>query len=224
MTAPLEPLTPLERVRLEAAVSSYQQQLDMDPEALGYLASRGLTTETVGLFRLGYVDEPGAGHGRYRGMLAIPTLTGPDAHPVSLRFRCIQGHEHSGHGKYNSMRGAPNRLYNATVLHAIGPDEDLHLTEGEIDTQVLTQLGYRAVGVTGAAAFTAHHASMLAGAPRVYVWGDGDAAGQDFIAKATGLLRGSAVGVPMPDGMDVNDLFLDGGAKAISSAIERVVG
>ena len=223
MSEKLEPLAPLEKARLERAVASYQDQLDMDPAALAYLAGRGLTSETIRLFRLGYVDEPEAGHGRYRDMLAVPTLTGPDAHPVSLRFRCIQGHEHSGHGKYNSMPGAPNRLYNATVLHAIGPDEDLHITEGEVDAQVLTQLGYRAVGVTGAAAFTAHHASMLAGAPRVYVWGDGDPAGQDFIVKVTGFLRGSAVGVPVPDGMDVNSLFLDSGARAISSAIERAV-
>lgn len=227
MTDRHRPLEPLQRSQLALATSRYADALRGSDSAVGWLLSRGLTRETVERFQLGYVAPEAAlpQHGMYRGMIAIPFLSDRDRHPVMLRFRCIEEHDHraNGHGKYNSMSGEANRMFNSPTILEAGPSEVIHVCEGEVDAMTLEQLGHRAVAITGANAFKKHHAIMLEGVPRVPVWGDGDKAGHEFTASVLKFLRGSALGVGVPDGMDVNELYLTGGRDVIDDLIKKTL-
>lgn len=211
------PLTDLQRAELEQAVSAYGEALRGDVSAVRYLTARGLSRATVERFRLGVVHRPMPGHYGKEGMLAIPYLAGRDRHPVSIRFRCIQDHDcrELRHGKYQGLPGDATRMFNATAMLDMDVHAALDVTEGEMDAMILTQLGYHAVAIPGAHAFKRHHAIMLDGMPSVRVWGDGDKAGHEFIAAVKKSLPRTAVGIDMPDGHDVNKLFLEQGELSI---------
>ena len=227
MTDRHQPLEPLRRSQLALATARYNDALSGSDSAVRWLLGRGLTRETVDRFQLGYVAPEVAlpEHGMYRGMIAIPFLSDYDRHPVMLRFRCIEEHDHraNGHGKYNSMPGEANRVFNSPTILEAAPSEVIHVCEGEVDAMTLEQLGHRAVAITGANAFKKHHAIMLEGVPRVCVWGDGDKAGHEFTASVLKFLRGTALGVGVPDSMDVNDLYLAHGREAIDELIKKTL-
>ena len=217
----LVPLSGSQRVTLEMAVKRYEEALTV--EAARYLLARGVTKETAGINRLGVVDDPEPSHWNYQGMLSIPYL-GPDDKPVAIRFRCMKDHNHRehGHGKYNSLTGAPNRLYNVRqiVAQAAGEDGIIHLTEGEFDAMILTQCGFPAVAAPGAKSWLPRHTAMLAGFEQVYIWGDPDEAGAQFVQEVERALRGSAQPIRLTSG-DVNETFLEGGTDALHAAFER---
>lgn len=196
----LQPLSESQLETLEMAVSQYQGQLG--PGAAQYLMGRGITEETALTFRLGVVDVPAPGHERYRGWLAIPYLDAA-GRPVSVRFRCIESHEHVGHGKYASLAGDPPRLFNVGAL--LEDADELHITEGEFDAMILTQLGLCAVGVPGASLWRGYFPFLLDGVPSVRVWGDPDSAGGDFVRKVCGTVP-QAVPVQLTLG-DVSETF-----------------
>lgn len=203
---------------LDRAVTEYQEALEFS-DAEKYLLSRGLTEDTINHFRLGYVETPRMGHG-HRGWIAIPYL-GVDGRPLSIRFRCIQDHDcgERGHGKYAGLAGERTRPYN--VRSYVDSDDTIHLTEGEFDTMILQQNGYHAMAIPGAQNYKRHYTPMLSGFSRIYVWGDGDEAGQHFIHRVI-QSNSAAVGVPLSDGDDVNSLFLREGAQGIENLIESV--
>lgn len=143
------PLEPLQRAQLELATSKYAAALGGSDKAVQWALSRGLNQATVERFRLGYADPEVAApqHGMYRGMIAIPFLSGDDRHPVMLRFRCIEEHDHraNGHGKYNSMSGEANRMFNSPTILEADPSETIHVCEGECfpdGAEVLTPRGW----------------------------------------------------------------------------------
>ena len=154
--------------------------------------------------RLGVVLDPFPGHGKFHGFLAIPYL---DQHgkPLTIRFRCIQEHDHrqAGHGKYMSTSHDPARVFNIRAIH--DADEEIHITEGEIDALTLNAVGLPAIGIPGATGWRPHHRRMLAGFSRVWVWGDPDDAGAQFTQKVTASMK-QAKGVRLP-GTDVNDTY-----------------
>lgn len=223
MSEQREPLSPLERAEMERAVTMYERGLRGSVRGVQALTARGLTRETVERFRFGVVIDPAPGHERYRGMLAIPYLSGDDRHPVTVRFRCLEDHDCKlfRHGKYQSLSGDKGRMFNVPAILESDPEVDLHVCEGEIDVATLSQLGYAAVGFPGASTFRAHHAVMLAGAGRVHVWGDGDKAGREFSSKVKSFLKWSAMVVPVPDGEDVNSVFVRDGAEGVERLLER---
>lgn len=214
----LQPLSDSQMEALEWAVSAYQGQHTEDTEA--YLDARGIgLRERLG-FRLGVVGgkDIRPDHARYAGMLAIPYLD-KDGRPLSLRFRCLQTHDHreKGHGKYNSLAGEIGRMFNIKAIHQ--PGDEVHVTEGEAESIILTKLGYSAVGIPGAQAWRPHHRRMLAGFSKVYVWGDPDEAGMEFGRKVSSSIRGARVIIPTLG--DVNETYLLGGPEAITDLIER---
>ena len=180
--------------------------------------ARGLNRESVVTARLGVVDDPIPGHGRFTGMLAIPFLD-RDGKPLQLRFRCLEQHEHRDfhHGKYNSMAGDPVRMFNVGALHRAA--DEIHVTEGELDALVLNQLGLPAVAIPGALLYRNHHRRMLAGFSTVWSWGDPDDAGAELNQKIIRSLR-QAKAVSLRDG-DVTDTFLKGGQSAIFALIGK---
>lgn len=181
---------------------------DMTAEAARFLLQRGVTEESARTFRLGVAADPIPGHEAGQNKLVIPYLS-REGYPLTVRFRTIPPAEK----KYLSLGGDTNRMFNISALfHAT---DTIHLTEGEMDAIILHQLGLPAVALVGANGFAPRHARMLAGFSRIWVWGDGDAAGAELVNTVTRRLPYSAKGVQVAPGTDVNDIYLSHGAGAL---------
>lgn len=185
-------------------MARYGQAVDL---AADYLAGRGLFESTARSMRLGVVDDPLPGDETYRHRLCIPYLT--RAGVVSIRFRCIQQHDCSAHGgtKYLGYPGAPTHLFNVGALFV--PGDLVCVTEGELDAVVLSQAGLPSVGIPGANNWKKHYPRILEDFRRIIVFADGDDAGKKFGKLVAESVEGVTV-VTMPEGMDVNDVYLDG--------------
>lgn len=206
-----KPLSDSLRKSLEQATSSYEAHLD---EAVEYLARRGLTDR--GLFarmRLGFVADPSSEDVPARGRLAIPSL-GPEGNVYNIRFRAIDDQK----PKYWGRSGMPTRLWNLRAVAEAG--DVIAITEGELDALTLEHMGVRAVGTPGANSWQRHHPRIFAGFSKVWVVGDGDQPGNDFARKVCESLP-SGVRVQLPEGEDVNSLFVKGGVAAINAALGR---
>ncbi|MCZ4086231.1 MULTISPECIES: toprim domain-containing protein [Streptomyces] len=163
-------------------------------------------------------DHPFPGHEKYRGMLSIPYLDRNDA-PLTIRFRCLQDHDHRtfGHGKYNTIKDDPPRMYGVGSVHKA--DSVIEVTEGELDRIILEKLGLHAVAIPGASIWQGRHRRMLAGFNRVRIWGDPDDAGAEFTARICRALR-SAKGMRLRAG-DVTETYVQEGAEALLGLIKE---
>ncbi|MFI2672560.1 toprim domain-containing protein [Streptomyces albidoflavus] len=195
---------------MEEATASYQAALTAD--AARFLLGRGIGQDEAVTYRLGVVADPHPGHERQRGRLAIPYL-GHDGRVLTIRFRCLEEHDHRAyrHGKYNTLKDDPPRLYGVDAIHKA--DDEIHLTEGELDAVTLRRIGFHAAAVPGAALWRPRHRRMLAGFSKVWVWGDPDEAGSELVTRISRSLR-AAQGVRLHDG-DVTETYLAGGAEAL---------
>jgi len=189
---------------LEKATESYAQNLQ---EIVPYLQSRGITEQTATMFRLGFVREPEMGHEPYVGKLAIPYLTPTGV--IDIRFRSLNS---DGGPKYMSRPGATTHIYNITAL---SNDSDvLAICEGELDTVVATQAGFSAVGLPGANNWKSFYNRVLADWSKVILLCDGDNAGREM-AKHLSRELDNVFPVFMPEGQDVNDVYLTEGAEGL---------
>ncbi len=195
---------------LEEATSTYQAALT--PHAERLLRERGITKAEAATYRLGVVADPYPGHERQAGRLAIPYL-GHDGRVLTIRFRCLEEHDHRAfqHGKYNTLKDDPPRLYGVDAIHRAS--DEIHVTEGELDALTLRRIGLHAIGVPGASLWQPRHRRMLAGFSRVWVWGDPDEAGAELVTRISRSLR-TAQGVRLRDG-DVTETYVAGGADAL---------
>lgn len=197
-------LTPEQRLLLESQTSQYQSNLYVAAE---YLEARGITEDTAVTARLGVVDEPihGDSEAAY-SRLSIPYLTPSGV--VDLRYRCIRGHDcgEVGCPKYLGRPGSSLRIYGVEDLVSAG--SSIGVTEGELDRLILHQLGYSAVGLPGAESWKRHWRRLFEDFERIVVFGDGDAAGHRFIKKMMDEFPQNVEGVQLPDGEDVNSMYL----------------
>lgn len=202
---------------LAKAVTMYSTALDSDIDTVMYLDARGIDEETAAIARLGVVTDPAPGHEKFRGMLAIPYLD-KDGEPLTVRFRCIQDHDHREykHGKYMSLPGDPGRMFSIGSIFRAG--NEIHICEGEMDCLVLNKIGRHAVAMPGATTWRPRHRRMLAGFSRVWVWGDPDEAGAEMVAKVTQSLRSA---IPLQLEADVNDTYLAGGKEALERVLAK---
>lgn len=215
----MQPLSASQREALEEATTSYAEALMRAPDAARFLLARGIDADVARTFRLGVVHrEPFPGHSRFVGSLAIPYLD-RESKPLSMRFRCFEDHDHRahGHGKYMSMTDEPTRVYNVRGIHRA--DSVMHIAEGEFDAMILEKVFGNGAGFPGARSWAPRHRRMLAGFNRVWVWGDPDDAGAEFVQKVSRQVR-SAKGVRLLDG-DVSDTYIKGGAEALKALIEK---
>lgn len=197
-------LSKSQRELLAKAVSRYEESL---PEALPYLEARGIQEATARMFRLGFVKEPETGHEPYIGRLAIPYLT--PAGPIDIRFRSMA--EDSA-PKYMSRPGASTHIFNIMALNQEAPF--LTVCEGELDTVIATQAGFTAVGLPGANNWKQFYSRVLADWEKIILLCDGDNAGREM-AKNLSRELDNVVAVFMPDGQDVNDVFMAEGADGL---------
>lgn len=213
----LRPLSDSQMELLEEATASYQAAVT--PAVARYLHERGIGREEAVTNRLGVVRNPFPGHGKFQDFLAIPYLD-KDGRPLTIRFRCLLSDQHNCrdlyHGKYMTVADDIPRMYGiGSVFEA---DDEIHVTEGELDRIILRKLGLPTVGVPGAKMWANRHRRMLAGFSRVYVWADPDDAGAELAAKITRALRSAK---PVRLQQDVTDTYKAGGKEAIFAALGR---
>lgn len=172
-----------------------------------YLASRGIPLEVARLAQLGVVAEPETGHEQYVGRLSIPYITKTGV--VDLRFRSLNP---AVEPKYMGLTGAETKMYN--VLDVDKANDIIGVCEGELDTLTMSScVGIPCVGVPGANSWKKHYTRLLADFQRVFVFADGDQPGTEF---ARSLARELPVTiVQMPDGGDVNSVYVSEGADFI---------
>lgn len=205
-----------ERMALEAATAAYQADLESDAQAQQYLAGRGISPETARHFRLGVVRRPAQGHEALAGRLSLPYIT--PAGVVNANYRCIADHDCKaveGHRKYLKPEGLPVNLFNVGALKA--PGDVICICEGEIDTISLSACGIPAVGVSGVNAWRDYFRLCFQDFTRVYAFGDADDAGKGLNKKLIEAVR--AIPVRLPNGEDVNSLYLKGGADALRQLV-----
>lgn len=202
-------LTASARKLLEQATVRYEADLD---KAASYLAARGLTEQAARTYRLGYVTGEHPADSEYANRLAIPYVT-PAGGVVDIRYRALD----DSTPKYLSRAGAKTRLFGVTNLLVESPV--LYVTEGELDCCTSSAMcGLVTVGVPGANNWQPHFKLLMADYVKVVVLCDGDEAGRQF-GKTVCREVDTAVAVSMPAGMDVNDLFLQGGREAVLNRV-----
>lgn len=185
---------------LEAAKYYYKNQ-DLAGE---YLQKRGITQDAARTFRLGVVAEPLPGHDSYKDRLVIPYTTRTGV--VDLRFRAMNHAE----PKYLGLPGASTHLYNVTSV--FDAQDWIAICEGEIDTITLDSIGFPTIGVPGANNWKKHYSKILQDFDKVYVFADGDQAGSDF-GRSLARELSNVIVIQMPDGEDVNSMFLSKGKE-----------
>lgn len=208
-------LSSSQRKLLEKAASNYEMHLT---QAATYLGSRGIPMETATLCRFGVVIDPEPGHEQMVSRLSIPYIT--RAGIVAFKFRCMHNHDckAAGHAKYLAPLGQLRRLYNVEALFA--PGDEIAITEGELDAVVLTMCGIPAVGVSGTDGWRPHFTRLFGGYQRVLMWADNDPpkdgrrAGER-LAKTVAKELSQAVVIGLPEGQDVNSVYLTEGAEGL---------
>jgi DNA primase len=194
---------------LEQATAAYETQVD---QVAGYLAARGISQEAAFTHRLGFVADPLVGHERYVGRLAIPYVTPTCV--TDVRFRAVNDDDSP---KYLSREGAETHLYN---VQAFEIDSDfIAICEGEMDTIISHSMcSIPTIGLAGANAWKPWYARAFADYHKVFVLTDGDQPGRDLGKKIAQQID-VAVVVSMPDGMDVNEVFIRDGVEGVRGRI-----
>lgn len=197
-----------QRELLTRATEKYSASIQL---AEDYLKQRGIPLEVARLARLGVVEEPEVGHEAFKGRLSIPYLSKSGV--VDLRFRSLNP---AVEPKYMGLTGADTRMYNVLDIEKAG--DWIGVCEGELDTLTLSAcVGIPCVGVPGANSWKKHYTRLLADFERVFVFADGDQPGREF---ASSLARELPVTiVNMPDGEDVNSVFVAEGADFLRSKV-----
>lgn len=219
----------------------------LGPQGRAFLRSRGLDPDVAEVYGFRSIEEPSdwaevreelgsrwdgpdidaagleAGpFGWRRPVLAIP-FYGLDLAVDAIRFRNIAA-DATGGDRYRDLAGRrPSVPFNAgRGLRALREGADLHVTEGEFDCWTL-HAGHglpHVIGLPGATVpWRGEWSRYLHRARRVFLWHDGDDAGDGAISTLARLL-GTAFGPewvrerclrpPIPAGQDVNDLHRAG--------------
>jgi DNA primase len=198
------------RTSLEQATDSYQGYVSMASE---YLAGRGIDQSLANTFRLGVVAEPIIGHELYEGRLSIPYVTRSGV--VYMKFACMLGHDHHDESvtcpKYMNIASSTH-IYN--VNDFFRDSSYIAMAEGEHDTQILSRYVCPAVGVPGVKNWKPHYERLFQDYERVFMFADGDKYGKDF-ARFISQTLDSVTVIHMPDGEDVNSMFMAEGPDGL---------
>lgn len=212
----MQTLSAAERQFFELAASTYQNDLAGDTSAQAYLASRGLDLRAANTSRLGVVRTPLVGHENLRGRLVIPYVTPSGV--VNFSFRCLRQHvcKDVGCPKYLPIEGRERNIYN--VLDLKKDSTFICVAEGELDALTLSLCGLPAVGMPGAKQWKKHFSRCLEDFDRILAFGDGDKSGRGFGSFLTKEVR--AIPVALPDGEDVNSLYMKEGPDGLRRLID----
>jgi replicative DNA helicase len=212
------PVTTKKKAFPLSANADYESALQNSPEALAYLASRGLTKETAAEWHLGYKVTADGVH-----QLIIPYVHRGQI--VDVKYRLLPKSENGSRPKYTRY-GGDSVLYGEQTLAAAsrervgankgageGCRDTLYIVEGEFDVMTMWQRGYwPAVSTTtGAASFKAEWFDQIVAfdPAKIVVIYDSDAAGQKGAAVLLKKFEDrSIVNVVLEDVKDVSDYFV----------------
>lgn len=205
-----------QRLLLETTAEQYASHLD---EAAEWLADRKIDLQHALYEGLGVVRNPPAIHEQYEGRLAIPYIT--DFGPVGMSFRCLKDHscKEAGHGKYLKPKGQESTLYGVRSFD--DATDWIGITEGELDSLVLRQIGIPSVAIPGASNWEPHWCNVFEDLSRVYVFADADSAGKELYERLRDKLNMPVIKVRLPEGEDVNSTFVKYGADAILKRVKK---
>jgi DNA primase len=226
-----------DRVLMLQVVDYYSRALKQSPEALKYLAGRGLTSpEIIDRFKLGFANRTlgygleaknragGAavrgrlqqlgiyresGHEHFNGSLVIPVFSSGEV--VEMYGRKITPNLREGTPNHLYLPGEHRGVWNEEALIA---SKEIILCEALIDALTLWVAGFRNVTASyGVNGFTRDHKAAFEkhGTERVYIAYDRDEAGDNAAAKlAAGLMELGidCYRVEFPKGMDANEYAL----------------
>ena len=224
-----------DRALLVEIVDYYSRTLKQSPEALKYLASRGLqSSEIIDRFRLGFANRTlgygleaknragGAemrgrlqrlgilresGHEHFNGSLVIPVFNS-QGEAVEMYGRKITAKLREGTPLHLYLPGEHRGVWNEEALIA---SKEIILCEALIDALTFWVAGHRNVTASyGVNGFTADHRAAFAqhGTERVYIAYDHDEAGDKAAAKLAEELIEMGIEcfrIEFPKGMDANE-------------------
>jgi DNA primase len=222
---------------LAQVIDYYHETLLQSPEALEYLARRGIgSKEAIQTFRLGYANRTLG----YR----LPARTRVEGAAIRGQLQRIGLWRESGHEHFNGSlvipviapSGEVTEVYGRKITHGLRPGTPLHLylpgphrgvwnaaalttpevilCEALIDALTFWCAGYRNVTAAyGVEGFTADHLAVLkqCGAQRVLIAYDRDEAGDRAAEKLAAQLMTQGLDcyrVLFPKGMDANEYAL----------------
>lgn len=201
----------LQKELLGKATEKYAANIHLAQE---YLEGRGISLATARLAQLGVVVEPEPGHEQYTGRLSIPYVAKTGV--VDIRYRSLNP---AVEPKYMGMTGAETKMYNVLDIEQAG--DFIGVCEGELDTLTMSRcVDIPCVGVPGANSWKKHYTRLLADFERVFIFADGDQPGTEF---ARSLARELPVTIiQLPDGEDVNSVYVQHGAGYFYSRIGTI--
>jgi DNA primase len=204
----LSKLSSSARKALESACQQFSESIQEDPTALGYLTDRGISLEAINVHRLGVVRSAPPGFEMYLGRLAIPYCTPTGV--VDIRFRAL---DDDITPKYLTRPGVTGHLFNVNAFQVDSPF--IAITEGELDAVVASSLcDMPSVGVAGANAWKPFYSRAFQDYEQVFLLCDGDAPGRDWGNQIARQVD-NAVTIHMPEGHDVNSMFVLEGPNAL---------
>ncbi len=223
---------------LDAVIGFYHDTLLQSPEALAYLAKRGLDDrELIGRFRLGFANRTlgyrlpvtqvkagaevrgrlqelgllrASGHEHFRGCLTIPVFDAT-GQVTEVYGRRIDDHVREGAPRHLYLPGPHRGAWN---LDALRSSQEIILTESLIDALTFWRAGYRNVTASyGVEGFTDAHLAAFQqhGIERVLIAYDADDAGNRAAAELARRLVAAGIGcyrLRFPRGMDANEYAL----------------
>jgi DNA primase len=227
-----------DRALLLQTVDYYSRTLKQSPEALKYLASRGLqSSEIIDRFKLGFANRTlgyglegknrvaGAemrgrlqrlgilresGHEHFNGSIVIPVFNA-SGEVVEMYGRKITARLREGTPLHLYLPGEHRGVWNEEALIA---SKEIILCEALIDALTFWVAGHRNVTASyGVNGFTADHRAAFAqhGTERVYIAYDHDEAGDKAAAKLAEELIEMGIEcfrVEFPKGIDANEYAL----------------
>jgi DNA primase catalytic core len=222
---------------LVSVVGYYQATLKESPEALEYLAKRGLrSAEMVERFRLGFANRSLAyripakhgrgselrerlqglgvlresGHEHFNGSIVIPIFD-EEGRVTEMYGRKINDHLRKGTPMHLYLPGPHRGVWNWEAFRA---SKEIILCESLIDALTFWCAGFRNVTASyGVEGFTADHREMFRGygVERVLVAYDRDEAGDraaEKLASELTAMGAEVFRVRFPKGMDANEYAL----------------
>jgi DNA primase catalytic core len=223
---------------LDQAIGYYQERLKQTPEALAYLARRGLDdAELIERHRIGFADRTlglrlpektrkagheirsrlqklgllrESGHEHFNGSIVIPVLS-PSGEITEVYGRKINDNLREGTPYHLYLPGPHRGVWNESALAA---HPEIILCEALIDALTFWRAGYRNVTASyGIEGFTADHLAAFKrhGTKRVLIAYDRDDPGERAAEKLAPQLIAQGLEcyrIQFPKGMDANEYAL----------------
>lgn len=189
--------------------SKLEKALAENPEALGWLQSRGIDHGTARRLHIGFRQDVGDLAGESlrefadKGWTSYPCIT--DGRVTAIKYRSLAGKYFCKQG--GMAKGDQTPLFNSGTIE---PLQCVYLVEGEIDALTLEQAGFKAASVQSATTFlTAANKDKLLEADYVVLAGDNDQNGNDYMTKAWNEMQERTYKLAWPEPFkDANEVFL----------------